>query len=168
MATSAIVALLVAGVLWAVTKPSTGRVGNLVGEQAPSWSGSLSNGAGTLSSSSERGHWVILNFFATWCGPCRQETPDLVRFAAAHPASSPVRLIGVIYRDSPGDVSAFATAHGVTWPILEDPGGDIASAYAVSGLPESIVVAPGGRIADRFAGDVTVSLLDGAVAGGGQ
>ncbi len=165
---TAVAAVLVAVVIWAVTRPATSKAGNLVGEQAPAWSGKVSNGPGTLSSASEHGHWVVLNFFATWCGPCQRETPALVGFAAEHAGSSSVRLVGVVYQDSSGAVQSFARSHGVRWPILEDPGGDIASAYSVFGLPESIVIAPDGRVADRFAGGVTVGLLDQAVGSGGR
>ena len=160
-------AVAVALVVWAFTRPSPGATGGLVGERAPAWSGKVSNGPGTVNSAAQRGHWVVLNFFATWCPPCVAETPQLVHFAAQHPSSGGVRLIGVIHADSASAVNAFARSHQVSWPLVEDPAGNIAAAFGLPGLPQSVVIAPDGRVVTRLTGGVTATQLDRVIAGGG-
>ena len=130
---------------------------------APAWSGTTLSGS-TLSSSDERGRWVVLNFFATWCGPCQAETPQLVRFATSNPASS-VQLVGVIYDDPIAAVRSFAQSHHVTWPLLSDTDERISSAYGVSALPQSFVIRPNGTIAAHLYGGVTAAMLDKVVGG---
>lgn len=163
---SATLAVAVALVAWAFTRPAPGTTGGLVGERAPAWSGRLSNGTGTVNSADERGHWVVLNFFATWCPPCVAETPQLVQFAAQHRSDRGVRLIGVIHADSVSAVDAYARSHEVSWPLLEDPAGNIAAAFGLPGLPQSVVIAPDGRLVTRLTGGVTASELDRVIAGG--
>jgi thiol-disulfide isomerase/thioredoxin len=102
---------------------------------------------------------VVLNFFATWCGPCKAETPQLVRFAATH-STSQVQVVGVVFSDSAGDARAFVKSHGVTWPLLTDPDDNIGSAYGVRGLPESFVIRPDGTLAGTVYGGVTLGGLD--------
>lgn len=135
-----------------------------VGQPAPAWSGTTVNGS-HLSLAQERGHWVVLNFFATWCVPCQRETPQLVRFVADPPGPPGlVRVVGVLYNDSPGAARAFERRHGMTWPIVEDSNDAITSAYGIAGLPQSLVITPGGKLAARLFGGVTVASLDAAVS----
>jgi peroxiredoxin len=125
---------------------------------APPWSGRALDGA-SLSSHEERGRWVILNFFATWCGPCLAETPQLVRFSATNRAST-AQVVGIIFSDSPSAVRSFAGSHHVTWPLLTDAGNKISSAYRVVLLPQSFVITPNGKIAAHLYGGVTAAGLD--------
>ncbi len=120
---------------------------------------------GTVSLRALRGRWAVVNFFATWCQPCQQEYPQLVRFAAGHQA---VQIIGVVYEDRSADAVRFHRSEGGTWPIVSDPSGDIASRYLVSALPQSFVVDPRGNLAAHIFGGVTVDKLDRAIGGSGN
>jgi peroxiredoxin len=129
------------------------------GVAAPAWSGTSLDGV-HLSSSTERGRWVVLNFFATWCDGCRQETPALAAFVAAHPAGE-VQVISVLHADSDADARHFVQTHGVTWPILSEGADAIAEHYQLAdGLPQTDVIAPDGRLAVQLAGAVTEGQLD--------
>jgi cytochrome c biogenesis protein CcmG, thiol:disulfide interchange protein DsbE len=109
-----------------------------------------------------RGRWVVVNFFATWCDPCKTEYPQLVRFAKEHLGTA--QVVGVVYEDRNADALRFHTAEGGTWPIVADPSARIANRYRVSALPQSFVVDPEGDLVAHIYGGVTVANLDEAVA----
>jgi peroxiredoxin len=134
--------------------------GAAVGRTAPRWAGSTITGS-RLSSGAERGRWVVLNFFATWCVPCQKETPQLVHFVAdPPPVGGGVRVVGVLYGDSAAAARAFEATHGMTWPIVNDSSSTISSAYDVLGLPQSFVISPNGTLVRRLFGGVTAAELD--------
>jgi thiol-disulfide isomerase/thioredoxin len=136
---------------------TTHAPGLRVGSPAPAWSGTSLTGR-RLSSRTERGHWVVLNFFATWCEPCQEETPALERFVAAHRPAE-VSVVSVLDFDSTAAARRFVAKRGVDWPILTTSPG---AAYDVTraGLPETFVIDPQGRLVDSRLGAVTVAVLD--------
>ena len=113
----------------------------------------------------QRGHWVIVNFWATWCVPCIKEMPDISRFVTRH---ANVRAIGLAYEDSDkADIQAFLAKHPVGYPIaqvtldsapkdFDDP----------RGLPPTYLIAPDGHVAKRFVGPVTAQSLGAAIGAG--
>jgi cytochrome c biogenesis protein CcmG/thiol:disulfide interchange protein DsbE len=107
-----------------------------------------------------RGRFVLVNFFASWCPPCRSESPDLVRFAYSRPDGQKVALLGVVYGDTASNAAAFERQVGATWPSVVDPGERIAISYGVDDPPQSFLVAPNGRVVDRILGGVSVAGLD--------
>jgi len=113
-----------------------------------------------------RGHWVLINFFASWCPPCQQEAAQLVAFAYDHRGSSGVRIIGVGFNDPAEDAAAFLATTGAHWPLVADTSGDLAVAYGVRGPPETFLIAPNSRIVAHIDGPVTVDLLDHLLARG--
>jgi thiol-disulfide isomerase/thioredoxin len=139
------------------------------GSTAPGWSGRSLTGV-PLSSGADRGHWVVLNFFATWCDDCRLETPAIEAFVTSR-AGSDVRVVSVLHADSDSDARRFVAAHGVTWPVVS--AGAAADAIAqhfqlAGGLPQTDVIAPDGRLAVQLAGAVTEAQLQRITAGHGR
>ena len=100
---------------------------------------------------------VVLNFWASWCHPCRQELPAIAAWAKAHPD---VQVIGVDYEDDVADARTFAQSLDATWPMVVDADGRIGDAYAVPGLPATFLIDAQGRIVDRILGEVTEASLD--------
>ena len=131
----------------------------LVGKPAPAIDGTTVDG-GQASLAGMGGKWVVVNFFATWCVPCRQEHPELIRFAESHQATGDVAVLGVIYSDNAQAVKEFRDKEGGSWPMLTDPKGRIALDYGVAGIPESFLVSPEGVVAAKLIGGVRAADLD--------
>ncbi|MFC4727931.1 TlpA family protein disulfide reductase [Coralloluteibacterium thermophilus] len=118
---------------------------------------------GRFDLAAERGRWVVVNFWATWCTPCLKEIPDLTAFAARR---EDVRVIGLAYEDiEPEAMRAFLEEHPAGYPIA------IVDVYATPegiqpprGLPTTWLVAPDGAVARRFLGPVTSEELEAAIA----
>lgn len=111
----------------------------------------------------QRGHWVIVNFWATWCIPCIKEMPDISHFVSTH---KDVSAIGLAYDDSaPADIKAFVAKHPVSYPIaqvgLDNPPKDFDEPR---GLPTTYLIAPDGTVAKRFVGPITGDVLAAAIA----
>ncbi|MGH9264933.1 MAG: TlpA family protein disulfide reductase [Acidimicrobiales bacterium] len=110
------------------------------------------------------GRWVLVNFFATWCVPCRTEHPELVRFAEAHRHSGDAEVVSVVYDDSEAAVREFRQREGGSWPMVADPKGRIALDFGVAGVPESYLVSPGGVVAAKVIGGVRAVDLERMLA----
>lgn len=131
----------------------------LLGKPAPTLDGTTMDGP-SLHLSDLRGRWVLVNFFATWCVPCRREHPDLVRFQAAHRGPGDVQIVGVIYSDTVSAVRDFRDRNGGDWPMVTDPGGRIALDFGVSGVPESFLISPSGVVVSKLVGGVSQPGLE--------
>jgi thiol-disulfide isomerase/thioredoxin len=120
-----------------------------------------------LALSSYRGDVVVLNFWGSWCGPCRQEAPALAALAR-HFRSSGVRFIGVDIRDGAQAAEAFERTFQISYPSLNDPNDEIALAFQrtvpPAGIPTTLVIDRGGRIAARIVGQSTYSGLGRLIA----
>jgi cytochrome c biogenesis protein CcmG/thiol:disulfide interchange protein DsbE len=94
-----------------------------------------------------RGRYVVLNFFASWCVPCEQEHPELVRFQERHAAAGDATVVQVLYNDKPGSARAFFREQGSGgWPVLIDEEGQFALDYGVTGPPETFLIDPQGNV----------------------
>ena len=108
-----------------------------------------------------RGQYVLLNFWASWCGPCRTETPDFQRFFSEHDDPD-FTIVGVNQQESAATASAFAANFDVTYPIALDLDGSVSAGYRVStGLPISFLIGPDGTILDIVIGRVSTDVLAG-------
>lgn len=103
---------------------------------------------GELSLASLRGKAVVVNFWASWCGPCREEAP-LLEEAWRRYRSRGLVVVGVDYDDFAGDARAFARRHGMTYPLVQDRKKETVNRYGVTGVPETFFVDRRGRLVGR-------------------
>lgn len=128
---------------------------------APRFSGTTLTGA-KFRLAAQQGRLIVLNFWGSWCAPCRREAPTLAALAA-HFKSSPVTFVGDDVQDSPASAQAFERTFGITYPSLNDPGEQVALAFhgAVPpvGIPTTLLIDRTGHIAGRIVGEVSYSGL---------
>jgi len=140
------------------TEPGTVASSPLVGRAAPAISGVNVVTGQHVSLAGERGHYVVVAFFASWCAPCAAETPQLVAFLFSERAIH-ASVLGVIYYDSVSNAVNFLHSYGARWPVVADGSGAIAAEFGVDDPPEAFVVAPSGRIVAWITGGVTQTRL---------
>ena len=175
---SGLVALCVVGSLIAITLAGSGSAGSgLAGSAgaaagpakaaadppAPAFSvAALGHSGQHLALSDYAGQPLIVNFFASWCVPCKQETPLLAKFYQAEHGK--VALVGLDENDAQGSALAFTRAEGVGYPVGFDPEVIAASAYGVAGLPQTFFLNAQHRIVDRVFGAVTQAEINRGIA----
>jgi len=147
------VAALVALLTINVASPRTAVDTPIVGQPAPAFDLETLDG-GRLSLADLRGRPVVLNFWASWCIPCREEAPLLTAAAADYEAQG-LRVVGVVYQDSAGNARDFMTRYGQTYAGLLDPDGRTAIDYGVFGIPETYFIDAEGIVSSRQVGAVT-------------
>jgi cytochrome c biogenesis protein CcmG, thiol:disulfide interchange protein DsbE len=111
------------------------------------------------------GHYVVLNFFASWCQPCQAEGPELVKFQFEHQRTGDASMVSVVFDDSVSAARSYQIGTlGATWPTLTDESGKVAIDYGVRGQPTTFVIAPDGRVVAYVVSQVTASDLDRIIA----
>jgi len=110
-----------------------------------------------------RGKWVVVNFWATWCAPCRKEMPEL---SALHAMRSNIEVVGLAYEDiEVPEMQSFLTKHPVTYPIvIVDPFDPPADFATPRGLPLTHLIDPQGKLAHSFLGPVTAADIEQQIA----
>jgi cytochrome c biogenesis protein CcmG/thiol:disulfide interchange protein DsbE len=139
LAAVGLLALLLFGLL------RTDSTAKVAGRAFPAKALPVLNGTGVKSLAAWRGKVVVVNVFASWCPPCKTETPLLER-EHRRLLKRGATVVGITYDDAPGDTRAFAQRNGVTFPILRDAEGSVAHALGVRGVPETFVLDRTGRI----------------------
>lgn len=118
-----------------------------------------------------KGRWVLVNFWASWCIPCRAEAPALEEFQQQH-GGPRFTVLGIDTQDLSGDAKAFVERYGLSYPQLRDGNGDNADEYGTTGVPENFLVDPAGKVRLVVAGPISEEKLRGEVAplvsGGGS
>jgi thiol-disulfide isomerase/thioredoxin len=155
MAALAVIGLLTFGLL------KKGGSALAVGDPIPSASTALPRleGGGTGSVADYEGRWVLVNVWASWCTPCRAESPALERFYRAHRGPD-FTILGIDSNDLSDDALAFVRKYGIAYPQLHDGSGDFSEGeLGTTGVPESFLVAPNGTLALHSLGPVTDSYL---------
>jgi peroxiredoxin len=132
-------------------------VGPEKGQIAPDFSAYTPDGEKLLLSDFS-GKIVMLNFFATWCGPCNVEAPHLK--AAFERTSGNIVFLGVTTQDTPGTVQAFATEYDLPFPLLLDNSGEVGWEYRVHGLPTTFFIRADGVIHFVVKGPMTKEFLE--------
>lgn len=105
-----------------------------------------------------RGRPVIVNFWASWCGPCVDEFPILVKAAAAHRAEG-LAVIGIVFRDRSEAAREFMARLGAEWPTAVDPGETVANQFGIIGPPDTFFIDRGGIVVGRQIGQLSASDL---------
>jgi len=163
---SAVIAVCVAGSLIAigVVGSASGQAARPAPVAAPDFSLPLlgDDSGHQVALSRYRGQPLILNFFASWCDPCKTETPLLARFYRAQQGK--VALVGLDENDTVGNATSFTRADGVSYPVGWDPHFTVASAYGVSALPQTFFLNARHQIVDRIFGPVTLASLHKGIA----
>jgi cytochrome c biogenesis protein CcmG/thiol:disulfide interchange protein DsbE len=132
-----------------------------------------------LSLAELRGTPLVLNFWASWCGPCREEAPILEAGWRRHGPEG-VLYLGLDMQDVTDDARAFLAEFGITYPTIRDQSNEVARSYGATGIPETYFVSAEGRIVSHVIGVVSAEQLDvgaqaaragrvaGAVSGGAR
>lgn len=131
-----------------------------VGEEAPDASVDRLSGDGEVSLADYRGQWVLLNFWASWCDPCRDEAPAIEDFSQENEGD--VVVIGMDSRDNTPDAEEFAREYGLSYELLHDGDGALMDSYNVKGLPETFLIDPEGEITYIYRGPVDAEILEQA------
>ena len=146
-------------VVLGITAPGQAKVGELAPDfvlKAPS--GEL------VSLSDFRGKTVILNFWATWCPPCRAEMPDFQEAFEARAADDDFVILAVDLDEAAGEVQGFVDEFELTFPIAIDTGKEVASQYGVLGLPATFFIDTDGVVRSFNLGPVFGNLLQDGIA----
>jgi DsbE subfamily thiol:disulfide oxidoreductase len=154
----AVIGLLAFGLI------SKGKDALAVGQSLPQTELPTLDGNSTGSIDDYNGKWVLVNVWASWCTPCREEAPDLQRFYERHQKDD-FLVLGVDSQDESTAALDFAKQYGLTYPQLHDGSGDYAKdELHTTGVPENFLVAPDGNIAYVQRGPVDTEMLDQQVA----
>ncbi|MEX0973145.1 MAG: TlpA disulfide reductase family protein [Solirubrobacterales bacterium] len=153
LAVCALIGLLGFGLL------SKGEAKIAVGDPAPDRVLPVLGGPGEGAIADYRGRWVLVNLWASWCGPCRQEAPELEEFARRYRERG-VSVLGINVQDNSDDALAFLREHRVGFPQLRSIGDERSAAFGSTGVPENFLVDPRGRLALIWRGPVDRRFIE--------
>ena len=120
------------------------------------------DGSGTMSLAGLRGKVVVLNFWASWCDPCKDEAPLLEQISVQY-RNRGVVVLGIDSQDATSDGQKFAARYGLTYPLLHTAGSDLSHNWGVTSYPETFLLDRAGRVVHHFPGEVSGNDLNGAL-----
>jgi len=154
----ALLPFVLLGLLGAFLLTRGGPVGGSIGAQAPTLELQGLDG-NPIRLADYRGRPLMVNFWASWCGPCVAEFPLLQRAAAEHEADG-LALIGIVYRDNADAARSFMEGMGADWPTGLDPDEEAADAFGIlAGPPETFFIDANGTVAARQIGQLSATDL---------
>jgi cytochrome c biogenesis protein CcmG, thiol:disulfide interchange protein DsbE len=154
-----VVVALIAGGVVAAELLTAG--GGSAGRPAPELPSQVLSGH-RVDLASLRGRPAFINFWASWCEPCKEEAPELKRFDAG--LGNRATLVGVDWGDSEDNARAFIAKSGWDYPILRDPSQKVGTRYGLNGLPTTFVLDSEGNIVQTLQGPQTLATLNRALA----
>ena len=157
LAVVAAIALLTFGLI------SKGNSRIAVGEAVPAKTLPKLETGGTESIDRYRGKWVLVNFWASWCEPCRDEAPALQKFQEEH-GGAEFTVVGIDTQDLSDDGRRFVKEFGLSYPQMHDGNGDYGREYGTTGVPENYLIEPAGKGHALWAGPGDAKSLREQVA----
>lgn len=154
----AVVALVIAGVIVAEIVTAGGGTAS---RPAPELPDQVLSGP-RVDLASLHGKPALVNFWASWCDPCKEEAPELKRFSES--LGDRATLVGVDWNDSADSAREFIKTSGWRYPILRDPSQEVGTQYGLNGLPTTFVLDRGGNIVRTLQGPQTVATLNDALS----
>lgn len=136
---------------------------HLLGKSVPAFSVAGLDGA-PMDDASLRGKAVIVNFWNTWCLPCREEHPALSEFYARHADDPDFAMIGIVRDDTAPAVRRWVSSRGDAWTLALDPGARAALAFGTRGQPETFAISPDGVVVGSRYGPSSVGELEQMLA----
>lgn len=153
LAVCAVIGLLGFGLL------SKGETKIAIGDPVPDRVLPVLDGPGHGSIADYRGRWVLVNLWASWCAPCRQEAPELDRFAQRY-RKRDLSVLGIDVQDNSDDALAFVHEYRIRYPQLRSVGDERSAAFGSTGVPENFLVDPHGHLALIWRGPVDRGFLE--------
>ncbi len=136
----------------------------LIGHVAPPVAGTTLRGQ-SFDLTDYRGQIVVVNFWASWCGPCKSEGPELSTLAWEQQQVHGATVVGVVFNDSTSAATAFEKYYGSLYTSVIDTRGEIANSYGVTSPPTTYIIDRSGHIAAVFFGETTSAQLTAALNG---